>query len=312
MRGRFTLRREVRPPGLWDLIWAGLRRSPGQTAAGLLAGFLAALALVGGLSLFQGMSRMLEQGLDVLGADMVLARPEHRQLVEQWLSTGTTGPIPVTIEVARWRQGIDEAQILGLIGVEPVDLSAGGSGAPAGERASLLVLRLEFWASSMMARAELAETLPEADVVVGEQATRHVLTDLQPLVRHLGRAAAVAAVGAALVAGMLASIRVGQRRAELGMLRAMGATRGYLVALTLGETAALALAGALAGGLLAAGVMWLIPATAGMLRYLGVLPLLALLVLAAAAVTVTSAAASLPPALQAAWLDPMDAVRRHR
>lgn len=295
-----------------DLIWAGLRRSPGQTAAGLLAGLLAALALVGGLSLFQGMGRMLEQGLDRLGADMVLARPEHRPLVEQWLATGATEPIPATIDVVRWRQGVDEAQILGLAGVEAVDLSAGGPGVPAGELASILVLRLQFWESAMMARAALADVLPEADAVVGEQATRHVLTDLQPLVRHLGRAAAVAALGASLVAGLLASVRVGQRRAELGMLRAMGATRGYLVALTVGESCALALAGALAGGLLVVGALWLIPATADVLRFLGVLPALGLVGLAAAAITVLSALASLPTALQAAWLDPLEAARRHR
>lgn len=295
-----------------DLIWAGLRRSPGQAVAGLLAGVLAALALVGGLSLFQGMARMLERDLEQLGADMVLALPEHRPLVEQWLATGTTDPIPATIDVAEWQRGIDNALILGLIGVEAVDLSAGGRGVPAGERASVLVMRLEFWDSAMMARAALADVLPEADAVVGEQATRHVLTDLQPLVRHLGRAAAVAALGSALVSGLLASIRVGQRRAELGMLRAMGATRGYLVALTLGETAALALGGSLIGGLLAAGALWLIPATGEVLRHLGIAVVLSLVVLAAAAITLLSSAASLPPALQAAWLDPLEAVRRHR
>lgn len=306
------MRREGRPPGLRDLIWAGLRRSPWQSAAGLLAGLLAALALVGGLSLFQGMARMLDRGLEHLGADMVLALPEHRRLVEQWLATGATDPIPATIDVGRWEQGIAEAQIYGLVGVEAVDLSAGGAGVPAGARASLLVLRLEFWESAMMARAALLETLPEAESIVGEQATRHVLTDLQPLVRHLGRAAAVAALGAALVAGLLASIRVGQRRAELGMLRAMGATRGYLVALTLGETAVLALAGSVAGGLLSAGALWLIPTTGEALRHLGLMPLLALVGLASAAVTAASVAASLPPALQSAWLDPLEAVRRHR
>lgn len=306
------MRRDGRPPGLAALIWAGLRRSPGLSASGLMAGLLAALALVGGLSLFQGMTRLLEHGLEALGADVVLARPEHRTQVERWLATGEADPIPATIDVARWRQGIAEAEILGLTDVEAVDLSAGGRGVPAGERASVLVLRLEFWESAMMARAALADVLPEADVVVGEQATRQVLTDLQPLVRHLGRAAAVAALGAALVAGLLASIRVGQRRAELGMLRAMGATRGDLFALTLGETCALALAGALAGGLVAAAVLWRIPATAGVVRHLGIWRLFGQVGLAAAAVTAASALASLPPALQAAWLDPLEAARRRR
>jgi len=164
----------------------------------------------------------------------------------------------------------------------------------------------------MMVRATLAEELPEAVVLVGEQATRHVLTDLQPLVRHLGRAAAAAALGAALVSGLLASIRTGQRRRELGMLRAMGATRGHLVALTLGESAAVALAGGVFGGLLAVGVLHLVPTTAGLLRHLGGLRQLALLALACAGTTLASALAALPPALQSAWLDPLDAVRRHR
>ncbi|MBP2017742.1 hypothetical protein J2Z79_001127 [Symbiobacterium terraclitae] len=298
--------------GLGGLIRAGLRRSPWQAAAGLLAGLLAAAALVGGLGLFQAMGRMLERGLEDLGADMVLVLPGHEQLAEQWLANRTTDPIVPAIDVARWRAAIEGAGILGLRALEAVDLSRGGAGEPAGDRASLLLLRLEFWESAMMVRAILAEELPEAAAVVGEQATRHVLTDLQPLVRHLGRAAAVAALGAALVSGLLASVRTGQRRTELGMLRAMGATRGYLVALTLGESAAVALAGGLLGGLLAAGVLHLLPATAGLLRHLGGLHLLALLGLACAGTTLASTLAALPPALLAAWLDPLDAVRRHR
>ena len=301
-----------RSVGLGGVIRAGVRRSPWQAAAGLLAGLLAAAALVGGLALFQGMGRMLERGLEDLGADMVLVLPEHQLLAEQWLANRSTDPIPPSIDVARWQTAIDGAEILGLRAVEAVDLSRGGAGEPAGERASLLVLRLEFWESAMMVRAILAEELPEAVAVVGEQATRHVLTDLQPLVRHLGRAAAVAALGAALVSGLLASIRTGHRRSELGMLRAMGATRGYLVALTVGESAAVALAGALLGGVLSAGVLHLVPATAGLLRSLGWRHLLGLVVLACAGTTAASALAALAPALQAAWLDPLDAVRRHR
>ncbi|MEW8978124.1 MAG: FtsX-like permease family protein [Symbiobacterium sp.] len=300
------------PPGLGRVLWAQLRRSPGHAAAGLLAAALAAAALVGALGLLLAMGRTLERGLTTLGADMVLTLPGHEQQVMRWLATGDAAPVPAAIDAAEWQRAIAGAELLGVKAVEAVDLSRGGAGEPAGERASVLVMRLEFWASAPMIRATLAQVLPEAVAVVGEQATRHVLTDLQPLVRHLGRAAAVAALGAALLSGLLAAIRVGERRAELGMLRAMGATRSYLLVLTVGESVAVALPGGLAGGLLATVVLRLLPATAALVRHLGAGPLLGLLALACAATTAAGALAALPPALQAAWLDPLDAVRRHR
>lgn len=306
------MRRDGRPPGLTGLIWAGLRRSWWQAAVGLFAGLVAAAALVASLSLFQAMARLLDSGLAQLGADVVLCLPDDRQLVERWLSTGSTGPIEPQIDAAAWRSLVEEAEILGLSRVEAVDLTRGGAGEPAGPRASLLVLRLEFWGNAMMAKMLVEESIPGVEVVVGEQATRHVLTDLQPLVRHLTRGAGVAVLGAVLISGLLTSIRIGQRRAELGMLRAMGATRSYIVRLTLGESAAVALVGGLAGSLLATALLWSLPVTAQILRYLPPVHWLGLVAVATAGLAAASALAALGPALQAARLDPLEAIRRHR
>jgi len=303
---------EARSLGLAGLLRAGLRRSCWQAAAGIFAGLVAAAALVAALSLLQAMGQMLDEGLGDLGGDIVLALPKDRPLVERWLATGSTEPIEARIDAAMWQRWVEEAQILGLREIEPVDLTQGAAGVPASAKASLLVLRLEFWASPMMAEVEIETAVPGAAVVVGEQATRHVLTDLQPLVRHLSRAAGVAVLGAILISGLLTSIRVGQRRAELGMLRAMGATRSFLIRLTVGESVVLAVAGGLLGSLLAVGVLWLLPGARALLRYLPVVQLLGLVGIAVVGTGLASALAALGPAIQTARLDPLDAVRRHR
>lgn len=295
------------------LVWAGIRRSRWQTAAGLFAGLVAAGALVAALSLLSGMQQLLDRGLERLGGDLILALPGNRAAVERWMQTGATDqPVPAEIDVAAWRQKLKAGKVLGLLTTQGIDLSRGGRGEPSFPRASILVLRLEYWASPMMAVVEIGAAIPEAEILVGEQTTRHVLTDLQPLVRHLSTASGVALLAAVLITGLLASIRVGQRRAELGMLLAIGATRRFVIGLTLAESLLLALLGALLGVLLALGAMALLPFSGGLLRWLSAGELLRLSALAVAATALASGLAALGPALQTARLDPLEAIRRHR
>lgn len=295
------------------MVWAGIRRSPWQTAAGITAGLVAAGALVAALSLLSGMQDLLDRGMETLGGDLIIALPGNRPAVEQWMQTGSTDlPVEAKIEVANWRRKLKVGNVIGLVSSQGVDLSRGGRGESSTETASILVVRLEFWASPLMALGEIGAAIPEAELFVGEQTTRHVLIDLQPLVRHLSTAAGVALLAAVMITGLLASIRVGQRRAELGMLRAIGATRRFMIGLTLAESLALALAGGMLGVLLALGGMWLLPLAGGLMRGLTPLEVVRLSALAIAATALASALAALGPALQTARLDPLEAIRRNR
>lgn len=279
----------------------------------MFAGLVAAGALVAALSLLTGMQHLLNQGLERLGGDIVVAMPGNREAVEQWLATGSARhPVEPKIDVAQWRKRLKDGKVIGVLSSTGYNLAKAGAGEAAYPAASILVIRLEFWASPLMAVGEIAAAIPEAEVVVGEQTTRHVLTDLQPLVRHLSTASGVALLAAVMITGLLASIRVGQRRAELGMLRAIGASRRFMVSLTLGESLVLALVGGGLGAVLALGAMWLLPFAGGLMRWLTVVDLLRLGGLAILTTVVASTLSALGPALQTARLDPLDAVRRNR
>ncbi len=124
-------------------------------------------------------------------------------------------------------------------------------------------------------------------------------------------------VGLFLVYNAL-SVSVAERRHDIGVLRSVGATRGQIARLFIGEAALLGLAGSLLGLPLGYALAWLslgpmhqvlsdaflkLPETTVRVSWL-------VMLLALAAGVVTAVLASLIPALQAADEEPADAVRR--
>lgn len=291
------------------LIRAGLRRSPWRTAAGLAVALLAAGALFASLLLLRGMDRNLQTQLDRLGADLlVVPGKERADQVRQMLAAGEAGSLPADVPVAQWQQALKDGNVLGIKRVEGWTPGGGTAGA----KASALLIYLERWASPPIAVQEITAAIPGAEVVIAEQVTRRVARNLQPIVRLMTVAAGIALLGAVLMTGLLASIQVAERRGELGMMRAMGATRAFLLGLTLGETGLVAAAGAVSGVVLGGGLLSLASfarEAAGMLG-MGEIGLLAGgTILVTAAVALVAAAG---PALRAARMDPLDAVRRGR
>lgn len=294
------------------LIRAGLRRQPLRNLAAAVVALVAAGALFATLLLMTGMGRALQSDLDRLGADLVVVPKGQAEAVRPLLAGGKAQPIPETVSVDEWKKLLKQGRVVGIKRVQGWSLARGGAGAPAGATASILLITLERWASPLIAVQEVTAAIPGAEVVVAEQATRQVTRNTQPIVRLLTVASSVALLGAVLMAGLLASIRLAERRGQLGMMRAMGASRAFLVGLSLCETAILTLAGAVPGVALALPAM--VPVSfARELIY--TVPMREMLLLAGGAAGLTlvvTVIAALGPALRAASLDPLDAIRRGR
>lgn len=107
-----------------------------------------------------------------------------------------------------------------------------------------------------------------------------------------------------MITGLLNAIRVAERCTELGMLRAIGATRLALLGLILGEVVLLGMGGGVVGvGVAWAGLALAVPdLTSAELLWPG----LGALGLTLAAISI----AGLVPALKAAAMDPLEAARR--
>jgi putative ABC transport system permease protein len=123
---------------------------------------------------------------------------------------------------------------------------------------------------------------------------------------------AVAAVGgiSLLVGGVgiltIMTIAVSERRAEIGLLRAVGASRRQILALFIGEAVVLAGVGGLAGLVIGAGGAWLLGATVPALPTHTPWSYVVLAEMLAAFIGLL---AGVLPATHAASLDPIDALR---
>jgi putative ABC transport system permease protein len=131
-----------------------------------------------------------------------------------------------------------------------------------------------------------------------------IFTALTLTVVSIG-AISIAVAGILIMNVML--IAVSQRRAEVGLLKAIGARKGQIVALFLAESAILSVIGAALGLLLSAVAIWLV------MRFFPYLPLTVPLWSIWAAVTVsvvTGLLFGVLPAMRAAKLDPVLSLSR--
>jgi lipoprotein-releasing system permease protein len=108
------------------------------------------------------------------------------------------------------------------------------------------------------------------------------------------------------IASVLA-VSVVQRTREIGILRAMGATRGRILSVFLMEGAAVGFAGSAVGAAAGAGLVWVFNTYGPALFYVPVA--LSLVVEAVVLATLAGVAAAAMPALRAARLDPVVAIR---
>jgi len=292
------------------LIKAGLRRAPLRSLAAAGVALLAAGALFAALLLLTGMSRQLQANLNQLGAELIVVPKGRAEAVQPLLTGQEVAPLPTDVDLTQWKLLLKQGKVVGIKRVEGLSLAAGGRGEVTTGQASAVLLYMERWASPLIAVQEVTAAIPEAEVVVAEHGVRSVTRNLQPIIRLVTIAAGIALLGAVLLAGLLTAISVAERRRELGMMRAMGATRSLLVGITIGEAAIPALGGGVAGLLLAGGAIRLPGFSAQLLQTLSVGEMLLFGVGALGLVLTVTGVAALGPALRAARMDPLDAVRR--
>jgi lipoprotein-releasing system permease protein len=118
---------------------------------------------------------------------------------------------------------------------------------------------------------------------------------------------AFVALSVALGIASVLSVSVVQRTREIGILRAMGTTRGQMLRVFLVQGALFGLAGSLVGGLAGYGLLAAFNTFGPRLFYIPVDP--SLLVWASALATVTGVVSAAIPARRAARLDPVEAIR---
>lgn len=292
------------------LLRAGIRRSRWRSAAGALVSLIAAGTLFSALMLFSGMQTALDASLSKLRAELLLTQRGGAAAAAQLLTTGSAPPLEPTIPVADWERRMREGGVVGVVAVEGLDLSEGGAGAPAAERASVLLVHLEQWATPAFAVAEIELLIPEAEVVVAEQTVRQVARQLEPILRYLFIGAGVAMLATVLLTGLITSVRVAERRTVLGMMRAMGASQSFLLRLTLAESGLLSIGGALLG--VVAGLLLMLLLAGDTLTHVPQGEWLRYGIGSLVATVAMALLATLGPAILAARMDPLEAARRGR
>ena len=273
------------------------------------------------------------------GIDVLAAEPELYETLEAGLAAGRfldagTGTLPTVVlgAVAAQRLGID-----GLDGAPTVDIGGRAFAVigvlnplplnPDIDRSVLIgnVAAEKFLGAEIVPTAIYLRTSPELVEAVREvlartvnpgdpnevsvsrpsdalEARAEVDQNLQNLLLGLGAVALI--VGGVGIANIMI-ISVLERRSEIGLRRALGATRSHIAAQFILESATVALLGGLLGTLLGAGVTVAYARRQGWLIDIPV-EALALGVVAALAL---GALAGLYPAARAARLDPAEAVR---
>jgi len=158
-------------------------------------------------------------------------------------------------------------------------------------------------------RTALAEALPEARVIQVRHLADARARQRQMAERYAAFSVPLAVGAAALWIGALMMLNVRERRAEIGLWRALGRSSWAIAALFLGRAALLGVFGALAGAVIGTGMAmaWgpkLFPVTAGALAPDPQLILWTLL-----GTPLVAAAAALTPALLAVAQDPAETLR---
>ena len=214
---------------------------------------------------------------------------------DQWFTVvGILGPVALAPEIDR----------SALVGFPVAESLLGFSGNPTtiytrSAEASVEAVRAVLAATANPANPEEVKVSRPSDALAAQAATKTAFTALL-----LGLGAVALLVGGVGIANVMV-ISVLERRPEIGLRRALGATRGQIRAQFLSESLLLSVLGGVAGAGLGAAVTW---AYAASREWTVVVPALSLAAGLGAALAI-GGVAGLYPAVRAARLSPTEALR---
>jgi putative ABC transport system permease protein len=204
--------------------------------------------------------------------------------------TGLDQSIFMTFETAQ-----DVARISKTRAVKPLEIPP--------DQISAVMVKIRPDANQRQVAVDILRSIPGVTPIQSSELFQSYRQQMNALLRSVGLIMAITWVLAALMLGIVFSVVANERRREMGALRAIGASRGYIFSSLLAEAGLIALGGGVSGTLLTVaavylfrhfivvtlGVPFLFPALPELLAQagLGLLVALACIVLAA-----------LPPALR--------------
>jgi putative ABC transport system permease protein len=194
-------------------------------------------------------SETIEDGQVIVGSEINITRGMLKLFNHEF---------PVAAKLRETATGFDSSVFMNMRTLQNLVNTAHNEGykflsdnEPDGSISSILI-RLDGDASSGRIIREIKESTPGVEVIAGSNIFRGIIESLNGLTAYIRNFAVILWLLAVLVLGAVFSISINERKKEFALLRILGATRKMLISIVLCESSLAALAGAIAGVILAA------------------------------------------------------------
>lgn len=117
---------------------------------------------------------------------------------------------------------------------------------------SAVMIKLESGSNPLAIATKIEAQIPEASAVISSNLFQSQREDIQGMLRTISLLLGIAWLLSIALIGLVFSMAINDRRREIGVLRALGSTRGNMLASLLAEGLMLALAGGILGAVLSA------------------------------------------------------------
>ncbi|RPI88026.1 MAG: FtsX-like permease family protein [Chloroflexi bacterium] len=117
---------------------------------------------------------------------------------------------------------------------------------------SAVMIKLEPGSNPVAIATKIEAQIPEASAVISSNLFQSQREDIQAMLRTISLLLGIAWLLSIALIGLVFSMAINDRRREIGVLRALGSTRGNMLASLLAEGLMLALAGGILGAVLSA------------------------------------------------------------